>query len=423
MILPFDNKGALPQEEIRKSNTISILVATENDSGPGYLNLHHLEDLVPNAISYEILLISYNYIGTSGSNLYSNKDLKRNFQEKVVANTSFDKINNNIFHMRTERNFTEAILEGLKSAKGQYVLVVDADFPYPEDLICKLIEEVINSPNTLMIASRYSKSILIHKLSLMRTVLSKSARLIARYGLKVRDVHDPLSRCFAISRNLLKSIKIEGKSDELLLELLVKLNKTGNRNKAIVKEIPFSQKRIDTSKKLDFVRFMGYPKTIWQLYRYGSKSEIVKSNSTLLEQKKHKSVIFLSKAGRFLTVGASGLLVNYAVSLLMTNLIPNMWYIHATLIGILSSISTNFLLNKIWTFEDRDFSTRHIIKQYFLFLAFCSFGAVIQLTLISIFVDYYHIQYAVSLIMAVAVASIGNFLLNKKITFGERIWE
>jgi len=118
-----------------------------------------------------------------------------------------------------------------------------------------------------------------------------------------------------------------------------------------------------------------------------------------------------------------GLLVNYAVSLLMTNLIPNMWYIHATLIGILSSISTNFLLNKIWTFEDRDFSTRHIIKQYFLFLAFCSFGAVIQLTLISIFVDYYHIQYAVSLIMAVAVASIGNFLLNKKITFGERIWE
>ena len=147
------------------------------------------------------------------------------------------------------------------------------------------------------------------------------------------------------------------------------------------------------------------------------------NESEIVEQKKHKSVLFLSKAGRFFTVGASGLVVNYLVSLLLSNIVPNIWYIHATFVGIIVSISSNFVLNKVWTFEDWDFSIRHFFRQYGLFLLLCSFGAALQLSLVTVFVDYYHIQYSVSLIIAVAIASIGNFLLNKKITFGEKIWE
>ena len=99
---------------------------------------------------------------------------------------------------------------------------------------------------------------------------------------------------------------------------------------------------------------------------------MVKYRSTLMretfsEQKKHKSVTFLSKAGRFFTVGASRLIVNYVVSFLFSTIIPNIWYIHATLFGILISITSNFLLNKIWTFEDRNFSLDIFFKQYSLF--------------------------------------------------------
>jgi dolichol-phosphate mannosyltransferase len=131
----------------------------------------------------------------------------------------------------------------------------------------------------------------------------------------------------------------------------------------------------------------------------------------------------LSKAGRFFTVGASGFFVNYVVSFLLANTVSNVWYLQATLVGIIFSITTNFLLNKVWTFEDRDFSTRHFIRQYVSFLALCSLGAVIQLTLVFVFVEYSHIQYGISLVIAVCVASLGNFLLNKRITFGEKIWE
>ena len=32
--------------------------------------------------------------------------------------------------------------------------------------------------------------------------------------------------------------------------------------------------------------------------------------------------------------------------------ISDMWYLHANVIGIIASISTNFILNKAWTFGD-----------------------------------------------------------------------
>lgn len=96
---------------------------------------------------------------------------------------------------------------------------------------------------------------------------------------------------------------------------------------------------------------------------------------------------------------------------------------HGTLFGIILSITSNFLLNKLWTFEDRDFSTKHFLRQFVLFLAICAAGAAIQLSLVYLLVEASNIPYALSLIMAVCIASLGNFLLNKKITFEEKIWE
>lgn len=206
------------------------------------------------------------------------------------------------------------------------------------------------------------------------------------------------------------------------MEILVKINTNNNKKNVAVKEIPIKQHETVITRKLDRARIMNYSKDVWQLYRYGIKSN-TKNKRAKPEQKISKSVTFLSKAGRFFTVGASGLVVNYAASFLLTSLIPNIWYIHGTLFGIILSITSNFILNKIWTFEDRNFSPRHFFKQYALFLSLCTLGAVIQLSLVFAFVEYSNIEYAISLLMAVVIASLSNFLLNKKITFGEKIWE
>jgi dolichol-phosphate mannosyltransferase len=134
------------------------------------------------------------------------------------------------------------------------------------------------------------------------------------------------------------------------------------------------------------------------------------------------SVRFLSKAGRFYTVGASGLLVNYIASLLFNMLAPNVWYLYSTFIGIVISMISNFFLNKLWTFEDRKLNVKETGIQFGMFVGFSWLGAIIQLILVYALVENYNMEYPSSLILAVAAASVGNFLLNKKWTFKEKVW-
>ena len=87
------------------------------------------------------------------------------------------------------------------------------------------------------------------------------------------------------------------------------------------------------------------------------------------------------------------------------------------------SITSNFLLNKYWTFEDRDFAPKRTIIQYGKFVGFSSIGALVQLGMVYNLVDQWSISYPVSLILvAVGVAAFGNFLLNKRWTFKEKVW-
>ncbi len=410
-------------DENPKSNSVSIILTTQNHKVPAFLDPARIKNTLPKDIRCEILVVHYNQVDDVGPVIGESTDVGPN--ERKNEKTQYQLANkNDTKHAWINSKFTNAVMKGVELSNERYILVADADYPYPEELLSQMINELFKSPEFLIIASRYARGSSVQNLSLGRTVISKGARALARHGLNVQGVQDPLSGCFAISRRILKTVKIEGQGDEILLELLVKLNRNKKGADNIpVKEIPFEQKNKSAAKKLDTDRVMSYSKAVWHLYLYGRNSDRLQGEIDRREQKDHKSVLFLSKAGRFFTVGASGLVVNYLVSLLLSNLIPNIWYIHATFVGIIVSISSNFVLNKIWTFEDWNFSLKHFIRQYGLFLLLCSFGAGLQLFLVSVFVGYYHIQYSISLITAVGIASIGNFLLNKKITFGEKIWE
>jgi dolichol-phosphate mannosyltransferase len=192
-----------------------------------------------------------------------------------------------------------------------------------------------------------------------------------------------------------------------------------------VKEVPYTfHDRKSGQSKMNFNVILDYAGAVWQLYRYGHKSK----RRTQKKEEKHKSALFISKASRFYTVAASGLLINYLVSFMLADNVAysvkslsNLWYLQATIIGIIISITSNFFLNKIWTFEDRDLSVVKTLKQYCSFLGFSVIGAAIQLLLLYLLVMEYGLQYKISLILAIVVASLSNFLLNKKWTFQESL--
>ena len=417
-MLNLQDNNVSGNNQILGSPTLSIILPTQHDK-PVYQSPADIKKIIPKGITFEIVVVHYD----ANTSRYPANGYPIALDNPDNQHNAADKFKDNVNYLEVKGSFISAILKGMQLSTGQFILVMDADFPYPKLVTSELIVELIRNPNSIIVASRYTKGASLQNLPILHRLISKGARTIARHGLSISHVQDPLSRCFALPRQVVKNIEIEGKGNQFLLEILVKVKSNSNSsNPVVITEIPFQQKFVYKFKKFEINQISEYLIAIWSLYCH-SKNSKTQSERVIKEQEKHKSIPFLSKTARFLTVGASGLALNYLVSFLLSNVISNLWYIQAAGIGIVMSVHTNFILNKIWTFEDRDFALRHLIKQYFSFLALCAFGAIIQLSLTYVFFERWHIHYAISLMLAVCIASMSNFLLNKKITFGEKIWE
>ena len=110
------------------------------------------------------------------------------------------------------------------------------------------------------------------------------------------------------------------------------------------------------------------------------------------------------------------------MSLLFVSGIDGLWYLHANVIGIIASITTNFVLNKSWTFENKDFRPKKTLVQYSKFILFSSLGIFVQLAMVYLLIEEYHVMYPLALLSAVILAAFSNFILNKKWTFKEKLW-
>ena len=131
---------------------------------------------------------------------------------------------------------------------------------------------------------------------------------------------------------------------------------------------------------------------------------------------------FLTKIIYFCLVGGSGFFINYFLSYFISSgKIVNIWYIHASLVEIGVSMTSNFVLNKIFTFRDRNFTLTNVSRQYAFYIIFSLMGAGIQLLVLYRLVESC-IVYPISLFFGVVLGSFSNFILNKKWTFYEKIW-
>ena len=304
-----------------------------------------------------------------------------------------------------------AVLGGINKANGKNMIIMNDDFTHPPDVLPHMMELIMNNGEGMVVASRYAEGGSVTGRSFVRKLLGMGAAGIARHGLSVKNVKDPVSGFIAFPKKILEGIEIDDTAYSLSLEILVK-------SKGLdVEEIPYCFKESPTSHERVIPSVINYAKSVIQLYMHGPKS---KNDGQEIRYK--RSVKFLSKAGRFYTVGASGLVINYLISTAISSgSLSHLWYMQATLVGILVSIVTNFFMNKVWTFQDLNFSFTHTTKQFLLFLIISSFGAAIQLAFVYVLVEN-GLQYAMSLLCAVAIASASNFLLNKKLTFKDKLW-
>jgi len=380
----------------KNGKTVSIILPTYNESQNIIQILESIDSNLPKNLKSETIIVDDNSPDGTGKIV----DEYLNF--KKLANNTI-----NVIHRSTKSGLASAILRGIQQATGDIIVVMDSDFSHPPQIIPKMLESFKKYHSDIVIASRYVKGGSIEHWTLKRKLMSKIAAKIAKSSLGV-SVKDPMSGFFLFKKNLLHDLKFDGIGYKLLLEILVKTKGVK------ISEVPYTfTNRKFGSSKLGSDTIIDYFKSILKLYRYGKR---------ITNKESRPLVRFMSKAARFYTVGALGFLVNYLTSLLLVGNIPELWFVHANIYGITASIITNFFLNKFWTFEDRSFNPKKTIVQFLKFVGFSSLGAIIQLGIVFSLIDQYEITYPMALLIGVLSAAFGNFILNKKLTFKEKIW-
>jgi len=382
---------------IQNNPQISIILPTYNESQNIVNILKLIRENIPKGIYTETIVVDDNSPDGTGKIV---EDYILGI--KKIAENTID-----IIHRKAKNGLSSAILNGIQNAKGDTIVIMDSDLSHPPQIIPKMIEAFKQYQCDLVVASRYITGGNIQGWTTKRKIMSKIATVIAKKGLGVKT-KDPMSGFFAFKKNIIKGLNFDALGYKFLLEILVK-SKDIN-----VKEIPYTfENRKFGSSKLDSSIVINYFKSVWKLYKNGERKTA---------DEKRNSIRFLSKTARFFTVGTSGFVVNYVISMLFTSSLTEMWYLHANILGIIVSMSTNFLLNKVWTFEDKDFSRKKTFFQFGKFNMFSSLGALVQLGIVFLLVDSYDIVYPLALISAIGVAAFSNFILNKKLTFKEKLW-
>ncbi len=121
----------------------------------------------------------------------------------------------------------------------------------------------------------------------------------------------------------------------------------------------------------------------------------------------------IKKFVKFGVVGASGVLVDFGFTFLCKELIKIPKYV-SNAIGFTIAASTNYLLNRVWTFHSQN---PEIAIEYVHFLLVSLIGLGINTLILWILVSKFKKNFYVSKLFAIAVVTVWNFFINLIFTF------
>ena len=120
-----------------------------------------------------------------------------------------------------ERGLASAILEGIRLASYDAVIVMDADLQHPPEVLTRIIDKLRMAD--VVVASRYIAGGGIKGWSLLRKVISLGATLLAHYFIPESEkVTDPMSGYFGIKKHVVEGVKLNTIGFKMLLEILAK---------------------------------------------------------------------------------------------------------------------------------------------------------------------------------------------------------
>ena len=276
---------------------LSILIPTYDESQNILRLLEEIKDNLLVRIPTEIIVVDDNSPDKTGKIVeYYTQAINKMIESKQIreqqsngSNNSYSNCSVKVVHRTGRYGLVSAIMEGIKSSTGDYILIMDADFSHSPEIIPKIIRELEVYDTDIVVASRYTEGGSIVGWPVKRRLISKTAIKIAQIALGVqKEVTDPMSGFFAFKRQVMDKITINTSGYKVLLEILIK-----SEDRIKVKEIPYTfvDRRAGVS-KLGSSVMLEYVKSVGDLYRYQRKQqrEIKKRRETITDKQlqKHK---------------------------------------------------------------------------------------------------------------------------------------
>ena len=122
---------------------------------------------------------------------------------------------------------------------------------------------------------------------------------------------------------------------------------------------------------------------------------------------------FLLKFIKFSVVGFSGVFVDFGVTYLCKEKLRIQKYI-ANAIGFSTAASSNYYLNRIWTFHS---TNPKVMVEYTEFFVISLIGLGINTLVLWLLVRWFKMNFYVAKIFAIVVVTVWNFFANAFITF------
>ncbi len=247
----------------------------------------------------------------------------------------------------SDRGLSQAVLDGLRRATGDVLVVMDADLSHPPEALPGMLAKLREGAH-FVVGSRFAKGgTTDDEWGIFRWLNSRVATLLA---FPLTRIKDPMSGFFMLHRN---TFEAHGNYNpigyKIGLELLVKCDCKN------VEEVPihFTDRKLGQS-KLSLKEQLRYIAHVRRLYTY--KFDL------------------WSQLVQFLLVGASGLVVNLLLLTLFLKL--GLSTKIAPIPAIVLSMVWNFALNRRFSFVGA--SERPIFRQFLAFASACSVGAVVN---------------------------------------------
>jgi len=286
-----------------------------------------------------------------------------------------------------DRGLSPSVLDGMKRAKGDVLVCMDADLSHPPEAIPQMPKKLEDGAD-FVIGSRYVKGgSTSDDWGFLRWINSRVATLLAR---PLTTARDPMAGFFALRRSTYEAGRaFNPVGYKIGLEFIVKCG----CERVVEVPIHFEDRQLGKS-KLTMRQQLLYIKHLRRLYTYkfGAWSQLV----------------------QFLTVGGLGTVVNLVLLTLFLRMGASPSPAVAT--AIILSMVFNFVLNRRFSFgESRKESW---IKQFVGFMTACSVGALINYAVTILFMGKtFSLRPQLAALVGIAAATAFNFVASRYLVF------